>query len=308
MTRSTKPELPIPERLNLLLLAIASIACGGLLFMASHTTSTLALISCAIVFSFTANTLFSLLHESVHGIFATNHKVNEWAGRIASAWFPTGLSVQRAFHLTHHKNNRSRFEQFDVLNEGDVKWLKYAQWYSILTGLYWAITVIGLLLFLMLPQILRVRILRAEDSKIAEQTSSQNYLSVLDDINQVNAKLELMISFLFQGILFWMLDLSVIGWLSCYAAFALSWSSLQYTDHAFSPLDAANGAWNLRVGPIGRLFFLNYHAHLAHHQNPRAPWIHLQSLIDAKAPQPLFFHVLFEAWKGPRKLSDFPHI
>lgn len=160
----------------------------------------------------------------------------------------------------------------------------------------------------MCPQILRIRILREEDSKIAEQTSSQNYLSILDDINQVRAKLELMISFLFQGLLFWIFDLSVIGWLSCYAAFALSWSSLQYTDHAFSPLDAANGAWNLRVGPIGRLFFLNYHSHLAHHQNPRAPWIHLQSLIDTKAPQPLFFQVLFEAWRGPRKMSDFPRI
>lgn len=123
MTRSTQPELPIPERLNLLLLASASIACGGFLFIASHTTSTVILISCAIAFSFTANTLFSLLHESVHGIFSANRIVNEWAGRAASAWFPTGLSVQRAFHLTHHKNNRSRFEQFDVLNDGDVKWL-----------------------------------------------------------------------------------------------------------------------------------------------------------------------------------------
>ena len=66
----------------------------------------------------------------------------------------------------------------------------------------------------------------------------------------------------------------------CYAAFAINWSSLQYTDHAFSKLDVRDGAWNLRVNPSTRLLFLNYHHHLAHHRHPQVPWIHLGRFVD----------------------------
>lgn len=306
MTSQAKLEYPIPERLNFLLLGLASAASAALLFFASHSTSAFTVVLCAIAFSFTANTLFSLLHEAVHGVFSSRCIINIWAGRFAAAWFPTGFSLQRAFHLTHHKNNRSSLEQFDILHEGDVKWLKYAQWYAILTGIYWAVTVVGVLAYLLMPRMLRVRSLREDKSKVAEQTSSLAYLAALDDLNPVSAKLEIVFSIAFQGLLFLVLDLSVVGWLACYAAFAINWSSLQYTDHAFSPLDPRNGAWNLAVGPIGRAFFLNYHSHLAHHQHPGVPWVHLTSLIPPGSPQPRFFHVLAESWRGPRRSHEIP--
>ena len=98
---------PIPARKNLFILVLAIAASGTLLWGASHATNWALIIACAIAFSFTANTLFSLLHEAVHGVFNASKSINEWAGRLAAAWFPTGLSIQRAFHLTHHKNNRS---------------------------------------------------------------------------------------------------------------------------------------------------------------------------------------------------------
>jgi fatty acid desaturase/membrane-associated phospholipid phosphatase len=299
---------PIPARLNLALLAVASAASAILLYLASHAESAVAVIACAIAFSFTANSLFSLLHEAVHGLFSAQRMVNEWAGRLAAAWFPTGLSIQRAFHLTHHRNNRSRLEQFDVLHDGDVKWLKYAQWYAILTGVYWAVAVAGVLAYLVLPRALHARLLRDERSKVAEQTSSFAYLAVLDELDPRRARLEILLSVGLQAGLFWALDLSMAGWVACYAAFALSWSSLQYTDHAFSPLDARDGAWNLRVGPVGRAFFLNYHSHLAHHRNSQVPWIHLDSLIVPGEPRPTFLRVWLEAWRGPRALDRFPSL
>lgn len=300
--------LSIPERLNFALLAIASLASATLLYLASHSESALAVIACAIAFSFTGNTLFSLLHEAVHGVFSPQHQVNEWAGRLAAAWFPTGLSIQRAFHLTHHRNNRSRLEQFDVLHDGDVMWLKYAQWYAILTGVYWAVAVAGVLAYLLLPRALHARPLRDKSSKVAEQTSSLAYLAVLDELDPLRARLEILSSIGLQAGMFWALDLSVVGWLACYSAFAFNWSSLQYTDHAFSPLNARNGAWNLRVGPIGRALFLNYHSHLAHHRNSQVPWIHLNSLIVPGEPRPHFFRVWLEAWRGPRRLGQFPRL
>ena len=308
MRSEATPDFPIPQRLNLLLLVLASAVSAALLFLASHSNNMLIITLCAITFSFTANTLFSMLHEAVHGQLFANRSLNTWLGRYAAAWFPTGYSLQRAFHLTHHRNNRSRYEQFDILHEGDVKWLKYAQWYAILTGLYWAITVLGVLGYLLIPRALRVRSLREERSKVAEQTSSYAYLAALDEINPVSARLEILFTFAFQVILFWALDLSATGWMACYAAFAINWSSLQYTDHAFSPLDAKQGAWNLAVGPIGRAFFLNYHCHLAHHQQPGVPWLYLPSLVPINSPQPRFFRVWAESWRGPRKLDQIPDL
>jgi fatty acid desaturase/phytoene/squalene synthetase len=302
-TETLPARLPVPGRLNLALLGLASLASASLLFGASHAGSGWLVLACAVGFSFTANTLFSLLHEAVHGLFSEDRNINEWAGRWAAAWFPTGLAIQRAFHLTHHRNNRSATEQFDVLHVGDVRWLKHAQWYAILTGLYWLVATIGVLAHLVVPSALRTRLLRVAGAKAAEQTSAQSYLGALDGLSPLTSRLEVIGSIAFQAALFWALDLSVVGWAACYAAFAFSWSSLQYTDHAFSPLDARAGAWNLQVGPLARAFFLNYHFHLAHHQRPAVPWIHLG--VDA-APGPRFLEVWREAWRGPREATRFP--
>lgn len=292
--------LPIPARLNLVVLAVAATISVASLVYASHANRWWGVVLAALVFSFSNNTLFALLHEAVHGVLHPSPRVNRWLGRVLAAFFPTGYAVQRAFHLTHHRNNRSRYEQFDYLHEGDVRWLKVAQWYAILTGLYWGITVIGVALYAMLPQVLRLRLLRATGSRVSAQTSSGPYLDALDDLPPLPTRLELLGSLLFQAVLFLTLDLSWTGWLACYAAFAIHWSSLQYADHAFSPLDPIHGAWNLRVNRLTRAIFLNYHYHLAHHQHPQVSWVHLGRLVDHTKEQPRFLAVWWSMWRGPR--------
>ncbi len=295
-----------PWRLNVALLALAGGVSAALLAGASHAPLLWQRLLCIVGFSFTGNTLFSLLHEAVHGVFALDARLNTWAGRCAAVWFPTSFTVQRAFHLTHHRNNRSEQEQFDVLRPGDIRWLRYAQWYGILTGVYWAATVVGVLLLSWLPRRFQLRLLRDAESRVAVQTSSRPYLLALDQIDPWTARAEVLGAIAFQALLFQALDLSLSGWLLCYAAFGLNWSSLQYTDHAFSPLDARQGAWNLRVGPLGRWCFLNYHWHRAHHQHPGAPWTALPGLVAEHELRPHFFRVWWECWRGPRAVDAFP--
>jgi fatty acid desaturase len=293
----------IPGRLNLTLLAAAAVASTALLAVASQASSFGIKLAAALAFSFTANTLFSLMHESVHGLLHRQAGVNLWAGRFAAAFFPTSLCLQRGFHLTHHRNNRSPLERFDYLQSGDIAWLKRAQWYAILTGLYWVVTQLGLVIYLVAPGLLRLPLLRRAGSRTAEQTSSRAYLAVFDDVDVGVARAELLASFVFQAMLFVALDLNFAGWALCYAAFAVHWSALQYADHAFSPLDPHDGAWNLRVNPVSRAFFLNYHYHLAHHRHPQTPWLHLGKMIDPAEPQPSFFGVWLSMWRGPRRLG-----
>jgi fatty acid desaturase len=299
-----RQNFAIPARLNLLVLVAAATASAGLLAAASHASHWAWQWAAAAGFSFTANTLFSLMHEAVHGLLHPRPSINRWGGRFAAAFFPTSFSLQRGFHLTHHRNNRSPLERFDYIEPGDIAWLKRAQWYAILTGLYWLVTVFGLLIYLIAPILLRLPVLRRAVSRTAHQTSSRAYLAVFDDTDPRVARAELLGSLAIQLLLFFALDLNVAGWLLCYAAFAINWSALQYADHAFSPLDAHDGAWNLRVNPLTRALFLNYHFHLAHHRHPQTPWLYLGKLVDPAEARPSFIGVWLSMWRGPRRLNS----
>lgn len=293
-------DTPIPRALNLVLLATAAVLATALLWIASHATSWIGLVLAAVGFSYVNNTLFSLMHEATHGILHPDPKINDWMGRIAAAFFPTAFTLQRSFHLTHHRNNRSELEQFDYLRPQDNKLLKLAQWYAILTGLYWVFSPLGCIVYFFAHPLLRLRILRSRDSTLAHQTSAEAYLAAVDDLPGLRVRSEVFFSAAIQIALFWTLDLSLVGWACCYAAFGINWSSLQYADHAWSPLDRRDGAWNLRVNPVVRALFLNYHHHLAHHQHPMIPWIHLSRFVDPARPRPSFLMVYLKMWLGPR--------
>ena len=293
--------MKIPARLNLLLLAAAGAACIGLLVLASRGSAWVPLLA-ALAFSFTANTLFSLMHESVHGLLLPDARWNRWAGRVAAAFFPTSLTLQRAFHLTHHQNNRSPQERFDYIEPGDIAWAKRVQWYGILTGFYWVMTQLGLLVYLVAPVLLRIPLLRRASSRFARQSSSKAYLEVFDHVDGRVVRGELLASFTFQALVFVVFDLSLAGWALCYAAFAVHWSGLQYADHAFSPLDPHDGAWNLRANPVSRALFLNYHHHLAHHRHPGTPWLYLGQYVGHGEPRPSFLAIWLSMWRGPRRL------
>lgn len=294
------PALKRPGTLNLLLMFSLTIVNGYLLWFASHNTGWL-LLPTVLVFSYSNHTMYALLHEAIHGAFHRNNIVNDWAGRWCSGFFPTSYRLQRSFHLTHHRNNRTESEQWDYLRPGDNRFLKLAQWYAILTGLYWMFVPLASLLYLFFPGLLRAAALR--DSNLANQTASDEYLGALDKLDQAGARLDVLFSVLFQTVLFVALDLSFQGWALCYAAFAFNWSSLQYADHAFSPLDVTNGAWNLRSHPVVQTLLLNYPLHRAHHQHPTASWVELPELVDPQEePQPSFLENWLRMWKGPEKM------
>ncbi len=294
-------DVPIPGPLNLALTAIAGVSCCALLWLASR-VSGWQLLAVAVVFSFLNNTMFSLLHESVHGIAHGDRRVNEWLGRIAAAFFPTSLSLQRVFHLGHHARNRTVEEQFDYIRPFDRPLLKRAQWYSILTGLYWLFVPLGGIVYAIWPGFFQRPWLASRESGLARQTGGSSVFAGLESAPVTRIRLELLLTLAIQITLFVALHLTWTGWLACYAAFAVNWSSLQYADHAFSALDVRNGAWNLRVNPVTRLLFLNYHHHLAHHQHPHVPWPHLGRFVDESVERPRFWRVYLSMWRGPRPL------
>ena len=72
---SRRVSRPIPATLNILIAVGAGIAAAILLWTASHCESWFGVALCAITFSFVGNTVFSCLHECVHGIFHENSQI-----------------------------------------------------------------------------------------------------------------------------------------------------------------------------------------------------------------------------------------
>jgi len=297
---ATGPKAAIPGTLNIALTVVAITIALSLLWLAAHTTSWVTLVLAALSFSYVNNTLFSLLHESVHQVFHRTSRVNDWFGRVTAAFFPTAFTFQRICHLGHHQRNRTVAEQFDYYRPADNKGLKYLQWYGILTGLYWLVSPIGCLLYLLSPLLLASSFFRSARARWAQQTGTAAMLSGFDEAPVGQVRLEILLSVTIQGAIIALLDLNLVGWLCCYAAFAVNWSSLQYADHAWSELDILNGAWNLKVNRLVQFLFLNYHHHRAHHQHPRVSWLYLSHYVDFSQPRPSFLRIYLQMWLGPR--------
>ncbi len=295
---------PIPAALNVVIALAAGAAAVLLLWVASHHDSLLVIVLCAVAFSFLGNTLFSCLHECIHGVFHTSKQVNDGFGVLCAAFFPIGFSLLRAAHLNHHRRNRTEYEMFDYYSPTDSRVLKFVQWYGIISGIYWIVTQLGWMIYLLCPFLFRGSLRTTEWHELAEHTSGPAYLRAFAAAPPMRARVELLFTILFQAAIFVAFDLSVFGWLVCYLAFGFHWSALQYADHAFSRLDVTEGAWDLRIHPLVQAVFLNYHLHLAHHRNPATPWIHLPRYVDETRYRPRFVALYLRMWLGPRPMPQ----
>ncbi|MHC5211435.1 MAG: fatty acid desaturase family protein [Planctomycetota bacterium] len=294
-------DLPVPGRLNIALSLVAYATAAGLLWAASHAGSWPLVICAALAFSYVGNTIFSLLHESVHGIFHLDRRVNDTFGTVAAAFFPTGFTFQRVCHIGHHRRNRTDVELFDYYLPHESRLIKSWRLYSLLTGFYWLSIPTGCALFALGRDLLLAPWFRR---RLAGPMGLDPMVGSLADAPVGRVRLEIAFTILLQVALFRLLDLTLVGWALCHAAFALNWCSLQYTDHAWTPRDIRNGASNLRVNRLVQAVFLNYHHHLAHHRNPRVPWIHLPRYVDFTEPRRSWLRTYLSLWKGPRPVRE----
>ncbi len=296
------PTQPIPARLNLALSAFSVGSCLALLTLASHAPALWQRALAVGCFALLANTVFSLLHESVHRILHPTPWINETAGVVLAAMFPTSLAFQRACHLGHHRRNRTDAELFDQFRPQDSRFLKSVQFYGIFTGFYWPIVPLGCALIALLPWL--PRYLAKHGGGAQGQTGTVAMLAGVANVAPYRTPLEALFAILLHGSLIASGLLTWKAWLLCYLAFGWIWGSLQYADHAFSVRHIREGAWNLRVSAPVRWLFLNYHLHLNHHRRPDVPWLHLPEQSREADPYPSFWKIYRQMWRGPRPAAS----
>jgi fatty acid desaturase len=91
-----------------------------------------------------------------------------------------------------------------------------------------------------------------------------------------------------------------------YFGFGFTWSAMQYVHHYGTERHVTRGARNLRLWePVDKLW-LNHNWHLAHHEHPTVPWVHLPALGRAGQPTPRGFLLwsYLKMWRGPRKAGE----
>ena len=292
---SESAHYPIPERLNVTLCLLAIFTTWGLLWTASHLAWPWAFLA-ALLFAHLNNTVFAFMHEAVHEIFSANRRLNLLLGSICAALFPTSFQIQRIAHLGHHRRNRTDAEIYDYYLPGQSKLLRNFQLYAgNLMGLYWLTIAVSNFVYLLTPWLY---ISRWFIEGPARYLGFEAFVRDIAQQGVLRIWLECLWALVYQIGIWFLLDLSWQGWLLCYAMFALHWSALQYVDHAWSARDVVNGAWNLKVSRVARKLSLNYHCHLAHHQHPEVPWLHLPNLVSETDSQPSFWRIYLELWKG----------
>ncbi len=303
MTKPLAKNQPIPTNFNLVIAATSVTTCVVMLYTASHASHWGYILASAMVFALINNTVFSLLHEAVHGVFHRNRMINYGVGLVFSALFPTSFTIQKVSHLGHHKRNRTDLELYDYYLPNQSRWLKTYWLYCLLTGFYWSIIPIACILYLVFPGTFSFKWFQRGP---ARWWGFEPFVKDIADQPLLRIWLELLFVLCFQVLLWLSLDLKFVGWLSCYWAFALVWSAMQYVIHAWTIRNVENGAWNLRINPVSRLIFLNYTCHLAHHKFPQIPWIYLTDYVLQNEERPTFWKIYFSLWGGARPAPPGP--
>lgn len=265
-----------------------------LLWLASQ-LSGWSLVFVALPFSFLGLTNYALIHEACHGSLNTNKSQNGIMGCIASWLFPVSFTFMKIAHKVHHINNRTDNETFDYYYPDDNLVVKYAQWYSILIGIYPPIIPFGSILMAFTPWIFWLKPWQTAKSSSIIFDQSLFPVKIIRKI-----RLEVLSGFCFWLLLFFLLDLNLLSVAILYAAFWFNWSTRQYVTHAFSKRDVLHGAHNLKVSRLMAYIFLNGHWDLVHHNYPNARWQQLPEMGKrSRTPIP-YWPQYFNQWLGPR--------
>ena len=102
------------------------------------------LLALSLAFGLLMNSVYSIVHEAEHAMLFPNRRANEITGVAMALFFPAPFHLIRQGHIGHHLRNRSDDEAFDLYFDGDNVVWRWLCWLGILTGLYYVLVVLSI--------------------------------------------------------------------------------------------------------------------------------------------------------------------
>lgn len=252
------------------------------------------------------NPLWSLIHETIHGSFHPDPRINRAAGRLLSIAFGSPWRVLQSGHLLHHNVNRTELEQQEVYDPARTPRAvcTVGYYYQLFFGLYLSELLSPIAFYL--PQ----RWLHAARRRfLTDGSYSARALALMlrpDCVRDVRidgvATLGMIAgSAICYGPNLWILGLVLLTRCLCI-------SFLDYIYHYGAPVGDVSQGYNLRLPRSVAMLLLNFNLHGVHHRHPRLGWRELQAAFRAEGGQydgDYFDHALRQL-RGPIVASEIP--
>lgn len=232
--------------------------------------------------------VFSMMHECFHRNGHRSRRINWAIGAFASTLFGSSYTLIRVNHEGHHQRNRSPAELAEFVLPGESAAFKTGLYYFAILGGIWLGSFITTLLLPFVPfrhvRVLAVRMLSMDGYNRSFAEFDARDWQVL--------RIESVLLVAWWAGWIWLMDWDWRVLAVAYAAFAFSYSSLQWIYHMRTPLDRIEGAYDLRMPAPLRWLFLNFNYNLSHHRAPQAAWQELHARVDPRETQPLWARYL----------------
>lgn len=284
------------DRINIAVLTLQTLGWAACLKVAPFAAGTIWLPVLIIFYCLMMQGVFSMMHECFHGHGHRNVRINYAMCWLATTMFGASATLIRINHLGHHVRNRTRAELVDFIEPDESATRKIIAYYFAIFGGIWLASFLGSLALFFVPPGLTERLQHGADRN--------TYAAAFADFSTADyrrIRLEVLAGILFWVAAIWLLNLDLYYLLIFYAAFAVSWSSLQWIYHVRTPLDVVEGTYNVRAPWLIRCLFLNFNYNLTHHRNPALRWQLIRANTDLSETRPLWY-----AWitilKPPRAL------
>lgn len=286
---------------NMAVLSAQVIAWASLLVAMTHTSHWLLLIVEIYFFCIMMQGVFSMMHEGFHGHCHRSERINYAMCWLASTLFGASATFIKVNHLGHHVRNRTEAEMVDYVTKNESRLKKTIAYYLAIVGGIWIGACVGSIAMTLVPSSLL--------GKLQKRSAANTYAAALGDFSEKDIRairIEVITGLLFWAAAWLLLGFNITGVLLAYAAFAFSWSSLQWIYHVRTPLDVVEGTYNLRSSRLVRWFFLNFNYNLTHHRDPGLRWQLLHRATDLKETRP-FWRTWLAIAKPPAPLPEEPH-
>lgn len=288
-------------RINLMVGAAQLVAWAALI-SALHLPGSLGWkIPLAVFFCIMMQGVFSLMHECFHNQGHPSPALNQALGALMGAIFGTCYTLFRVNHEGHHVRNRSSAELSEYILPGESAARKIVLYYFAVLGGIWLGAFVAALVLPFLPYRSLKRLNRPATSMNGYSISFAEFSP--PDLRLVRLEAAAAVALWGSASVVLQWDWRILA--ALYAAFAFSWSSLQWVYHMRTPLDRVEGAYDLRAPLLVRWLFLNFNYNLTHHRHPNRAWQEMHRSVDPRETQPLWYRYLL-VFKCPEPLPAHP--